>query len=411
MSGFFRYFRLQLKRSIRICPVIICFTLVLSFCLITMLGALINEDASDEKNVRIRVGLVGNIEETHLGIGITMVQEIDTSKYYVEFVPLNEDEAKEQLDRGNLLGYIMVPDDFVDSIVHGENKHLTFISQASSSGLGPMLVKEIITIISDILTESQNGIYGMDALAKKHNKRYSEIRDAKEDLNLIYFDSIFGREESYEINTIGTGKGMGFADYYFCAFSLVLMLLWGMVCIPLLTKNSLELERLMWSQGRGSVLQTVAEYIPFLIITLVNVAIMLIGAGHAIPAVEGMVFTEIFTGAKGVLYMLPALMLITSMQFLLYEICNGVVTTVLVQMFAALGLSFISGFFYPAGSLPEVVQSVAAYTPTGAAFGYLSDIFAEGRPALSLITVLAYSVVLMAASAFVRSYKIRRTQL
>lgn len=411
MIGFFRYLRIQLKRSLRVYPVIICFTVILSVCMLILLGALLADDASDESNIRIKVGLIGDIEDTHLGIGISVVQEIDTSRYYVEFVPFeDESAAADSLERGNLMGYISVPDGFVDSVIHGENKHLTYVSAPSPAGLGPLLVREIITIVSDLLTESQNGIYGMADIADKYEIKYSELHDGMEELNIIYFDSIFSREDTYDVIISGTGMGLSFADYYFCAFVIIILLLWGIVSVPLLVKKDMSLERLLYSRGSGVLCQSIAEYIPFALLTLINTALLILAGSTLIKGIDAG-FAELLLGAKGILYMLPCILIITAMQFLIYELADGVVSAVLAQLLVTVGLSYISGCIYPSGSLPRSVQTVAAFTPTGITFRYLSGIF-TAEPTLSdLIPSILCFVILMTAVFAVRSFKIRRTEV
>lgn len=411
MIRFFRYLRIRLKRSVRIYPVIIGFTVILSVCMLLLLGALLSEDASSESNIRMRVGLVGDIEDTHLGIGISVVKEIDTSRYYVEFVEFDsEEEADAALDSGDLMGYINVPDGFVDSVIHGENKHLTYVSARSCAGLGPLLVREVISIVSDLLTESQNGIYGMADIADKYEIEYSALYDGMEELNLIYFDSIFSREDTYEVNILGTGMGLGFADYYFCAFIIIIMLLWGIICVPLLVKRDTSLERLLYSRGCTVLSQSMAEYIPFLLLTFINTA-LLVTAGSVFMKEIDAEFVQILLSCKGILYLIPCILVITAMQFLIYELADSVVSAVLAQLLVTVGLSYISGFIYPSGALPESVQSVAALTPTGIAFGYLSGIFSADPTVTELLPPVVCFALLMAAVCVVRGVKIRRAEV
>ena len=405
MNRFSKYLRVWLKRSLKMLPILLCFTLLISGSMLLLLKGLLQNESSSEKNIRMNIGLVGDIEGTYLGLGVTAVKEFDSSRFYVDFQPYQKDEAEKALENGDLIGYVYVPEGFVGEVITGGNPKLSYISSDSPDAIGPLLTREIINIVSSLVLESRYGVYGMGDLASENGLKKKDIRKAEEDLNLLYFDAILTREEAYELNILGTGKGLSFADYYSVAFIIILLMLWGVICVPLLGTRNTELPCLLYGTGTGCFSQIIAEYIPFLLMISVNTLILTSGAG----LVAGDMF--IFSGLKGFFYLLPASILITSMQFFLYEISSNVISAVLVQLFATLGLAYISGLIYPMGSLPQSVQTLGAHTPAGICLDYMSEIYSSDPGFSQIIPLILFSICFIALSALVRRVKIGRVSL
>lgn len=395
MKGFFGYLSAGIKRSIRFYPAIFALTLAIMLSVGLLLFGMLEQNVNDEGNIRLQVGLLGDIEDTHLGIGITALQELDSSRFYVEFLPMEKEKAQNALDSGDIIGYITVPEGFVDSVINGENKKLVYTSGGSPDALGPVLTKEVLALVSDLVTESQNGVFGLDLLGEKYSMSHSEIYDSLMDMNIIYFDYMFSRGDACQLNIIGTGLGLDFGDYYTAAMLLLLLMLWGTVCVLLMVKRNNTLSAMLYIKGRCALCQTLADYISFALIIAINTALLFVSAD--IFGIE--LYFDFFS-------VLPCVLLICAMQFLIYELCRSVMTGVMLQMLCTLVLSYISGFFYPKGALPEIVSRSAELTPTGVAFSYMGKLF-YSRPAPSLwIQPMLYTAVLLLAAALVRRLRI-----
>ena len=110
MTEFVKYLRAQGRRVLKLYPAILAFTAVLAIALATLLVGVLGDNDAQESKQKIRLGLVGDISDSYLGIGVFAVQNFDTSKYYLEFIEMSEADAQAQLDAGELMGYIRIPD-------------------------------------------------------------------------------------------------------------------------------------------------------------------------------------------------------------------------------------------------------------------------------------------------------------
>ena len=119
MEGLLRNYWMNMKRICRLMPVIITGTVLL--CLCVLLGAYVFTRNNASDHTRIKIGVVGNIDNSYLEYGITALQSMDTTRYIVELVTVNEDEAAAMIRAGELTAYMVIPEGFVDSVMYGRN--------------------------------------------------------------------------------------------------------------------------------------------------------------------------------------------------------------------------------------------------------------------------------------------------
>ncbi|MBE6954256.1 MAG: ABC transporter permease [Ruminococcaceae bacterium] len=416
MRKFGTYLRTQFKRSVRHYPAILAFTLLLAVGVVLILSSLFQSDASEEDRLRVKLGLVGDLSNSYLDLGVMLVQNFDSSQYYLEFVVTDRENAVERLKARELLGFVEVPADFVDAMMYGRDSSVKYVAISGPAVLGSLLVEEVAATISEMVSESQNGLYGYIRYADKTDIDRA-TRSAKiEELNIDYVERIFMRDKTYEVEVIGQGNNLSFQSYYVCAFCMLMVLLMGTVCVNLLTKSDLSLSRLLTFRRFGSTGQILAEYLPFLAIIGVNLLLFFAAAGVAVGVFDlELSFLQTLEGFGDYLLlglaMLPSAVLLTALQFFLYELTTGIVSAVLLQILATLALAFASGYLLPLNSMPPVLAAASAYLPTGLAFSYAASLLTDSFAVGTLASVLAYAAVILAAAVAVRTVKIRSSRV
>lgn len=396
MNKFLKYFKTQGKRTVKHYPFILLFTAVLTLCIALFVSTMFSTKESENAQ-KMKVGITGDLSESYLNLGILAITSMDSSRFYVEFVRLDEEEARKQTEDGRLSGYIVFPEDFMESISYGRNEPLTFVSQNDPSALTPAVTKEIIQIVSKLVLQGQNGVYGMVAFSEEYQIPDDVHEKALEDLNLQYIDAALDREDYYDVTYVGLGDGISFQTYYICAFLILLLMLWGMSCANLLIKHDMVLPRILHSNGHTLFGMVMGDYLPYLLMLAINTLIVsLLGASYIdMGAVEAWI------------RLFPVVILISTMQFFFYELSSNLISGILLQLFVTVILSYASGLFYPIYSLPETIQKVGAILPTRVAFGYLSEVIQGKTEVLQTVLVWSYVAVFVVASVLVRQYKMR----
>lgn len=404
----YRYFRAQLLRARKLFPAVLGFALTVALCAGVLLMLLTAKNSSGEEHRRIRVGLVGDLTESYLNIGVFAIQNFDSSRQYLEFVPMEEPAAQRALRAGEVHGYVRIPAGFVDAALRGDDVQVQYVSGKSPSALGPLLMREIADMISHVVVHAQSGVYGFLDLTAALGTDAAIRRELTDRLSLDYVQRILTREDVFSVEYLGYGAGLGFGDYYFCAFFLLTVLLSCLPCTAMLVRRELALPRLLRARGLGAPGQTGGEALAFFLLPSVCTLILIPAAGLALSGRE----TGLLAGFSGLgaffglaLRFLPGVLALAAMTFFLCQLAGSVIEGVLLQVLGIIVTAVASGYFIPVYSLPPVLQRLSPWLPTGAALqSAAAAVTGQGGVWMPLAWVAAFWLL----AALVRSVKIGR---
>ncbi len=405
------YFLAQLKRAARLLPgqiladVVVCFCAGVSACLLIAQGALAAE------GTRYRIGIVGDLSDSYLGFGIAAVQEMDDSRFMIELVSMPEQEAEAAFRRGELYAVMRVPEGLMESIVYGENdKLVTYTAAQGQQGLGTMVMGEITDVASTLVTCSQSAIYAMQQVLAGQG-RGEEIGRETDKLNLALIQMVLSRGGFGEVEVLGYGDGLSLELYYFCGAVLLFLLLSGLLNSALFVYQNGAFSCFLKARGVGALRQVLGEYLAYLLLVLTGLLTVCLFLGFGfergllgIPEWDGM-------GAAPFLAFLPALFPVTAMfaalQFFLFEVADGIVNGILLQLICGIGMGYLSGYFYPSAFFPEKMRMFGGFLPSGAAVRFAQAGALGKIPMAAWTAVFAWMAVFLALTILVRKYRTR----
>ncbi len=411
MREFGRYVLLHFKRTCRTYAVI----LALVVLLLAVIGAagcgMLLEKKNDVSFQKVRLGLVGDGEDEMLQMGLSLMQMVDNSRFTVEIIPLEgEKEAVNAMQTRRIDAYALVPQGFAESLFTGENKKITYVMAESGASMSALLSRDVLEVVSNYIVETQIGATAMCSYARAQGSTQEEINTIDVELSLEYINMIAQRESLVEIRETGLGDNLSFAGYYICVLTVFFLLCFGIACCTLRTKHDYTLEKVLYAKGYGVVVQTAGEYLPYFAAGAVTLLIPYALAGAVSQFVEfGVPELEYLLPSDYLLLpvkLIPAVFLITALQFLLYELVTGMVNGVLLQFVAAVAQGYVSGCFYPVYFLPEAVQKTAAVLPTGVAIDYVTRIFTDRPVGIKIAVCLLYGMALLALSGTMRKVRL-----
>lgn len=404
MSRFLKYLCAQFKRTLKIYPVVLAFTLILSGSLALLLSNMLSENEENEAESMIKIGVVGDLDGTGLdGFGVEAIQSLDSSRAYAELISMDEDTAERMLANEEIAGYIYISDTFVDNLKDSTNEPLIFKTKNIPAALSTLLTRELVTIISNYIVNSQSSILSLDEVCDEY-----DLDVDMNSANLRFIHKVMDRENIYEREEIGIGKGLTFSNYFIFSFIIILLMLWGISGSALLIKKDMSLSRLLKSCGHSSPAQVMGDYLPFLAMMSINLIILTLGLSfvslpESFEVLSGAMDTPFVTALK----LIPCAALISAMQFFIYELCRNTISAVLSQLLCVLALSYASGLIYPMNSLPAALQSFAKYLPTAIGFDYTVDILTGHFNAAVFAALFGFIVLFLLLSVIVREHKMR----
>lgn len=411
MRRFCVYTRLQLKRVLHHAPFLFFVTLVICLALVLAIVSIVSADNSDTEQTKVEIGVVGDFENTYLSFGIQALKSFDSSRFFLDIVQLDEVEARKRLLDKELAGYVVIPDGFVENAIYGDVGKLSFVTTATNADIVNMFKQEVLELVSCILVESQNGVYGMQDAMLDKGISYGEVMDKTEKISFEYVDLIINRSNALDIEIIDAPNLITFGGYMFSGISILLILLSGIVCCAIFIRQDYALPRLMSANRYGVFTQTVGEYLSFFAIMALNTLIllffMMLGVGAQSELIRELAGRGIGDILPVLIGFLPAVALITSLQFLLYQLSDSLVSGVLIQFVSAVLLGYVSGCFYPITFFPKAIRFVSGILPSGIAREYLSSLILGNPDPKQISVILVYTVVLLVISGIIRDRRIR----
>lgn len=373
------------------------FIMILGICAIFVFTIAIQ--SRGEK--RIGVGVVGNIENKYMKLGVEMLNNMDASRFSVKFESMDEENAKKALREGRIAGYFKIDKDFIEGLENGENRPVIYVS--SSGGLMNELSKEVASVFSVLIVNSERVIYAVDEYLSEHKNVYDR-ETANTELNMSLLKNVFTRGKIYNIETKALTGEVSVKDNYICAMIIILTALSGVGLGSLLSGKKDTLQEVLKSRGLSYISSIICELIT---VTLYILILIIFGFGIFLLAInflqdESFISPDYFEFFCNIF---AVSIMFASMHLFIYELIYQRVTAVLTEIILGISLCYIGGCIYPLSFFPDIIQKISVFLPSTAGknilisgLGYRLDLF-------SLAVVFLYTVLFMGGVYVLRCKK------
>ncbi len=398
-----KYYKIQLKRLLRLLPMALAVVLVLFAGLMLVYRSILETSGQSENNSKIQLAIVGDAGDRYLQMGIAAVQSFDSSRFSMEIVHMDKEDAIRALERGQIAAYVLIPDGFVDAALHGEVLTLDYVSSAGAVGLVGLFKNEITSVIAQMVIACQKGMYGVESVLEQYGDP-EEINRCIEKLSISYAGHVLQRSDTYSIQALGIADALGMEDYLFCGLSVLFMMLILLPFAPLYIHEDLSLERMLAAKRCPLWAQLLCEY-----------CVLLLGMLTLLAAVLGAVSLlgknmELMKNARLEVSLLPAVMTVTALGYFLYSLSSSLIGGVMLQFFGGVALCFASGCLYPLYFFPALVQRMGAKLPTAYARSAVSACLTGQNDWKINGILLIWSAVLLLGSLLVRQARFKRVR-
>ncbi len=407
------YYKTTLKRNFKSFPPIFI-SIVAILLIFAIIGAVtFNMLSKSDYKKKVNIGLVGNSKGSYLGLGIDSLSKYDSLRFEMKFISLSEKEAKEQLLNKSLACYIVIPDNFVDDLIDGNNPHLDYVTTDSETFLGAAIIRDVTVIVAKCLSECEAGIYSMHKIAIDNNISDEKISDGDIVMSEKYINFVLERSNGFSPQILGISDGVSTEGYYFCAILFLFLMIFGVFYAKILFRKKQYFIGYLKSKGIGIKRQIFCEYFSYFTVSALTLFFFcLVGS-----AVLGFLKLNLIDFAEinmvsGILFfikLIPILLMITAFQFLLFEAIGSECAAVLAQFMSAIVFAYLGGCFYPINFFPTYYQKLVNYLPNGAGFSYIRQCFSGQFNVFCFLTVLAYFVLFIGISIAIRSKRIGKT--
>ena len=381
-------------------PGIIVMIALVAILLSAALFALLNSDAYKSEQMRYKLGLVGSTDNEMIDLGVHLLETEDDMQFVLELVQYEDEaEAKAALRSADISAYIVITDEFADAVDAMTNDaKLTYYATSGQKGISNVMMDEIALVATNIIVPSEKGICTLRDIMLQEGYDKTDTYMAVYEIFMAYVNTMMLRGEISTVTELGISNGLTTPQYYFVSLLLFFLLLVTMCFVSYFIGINQAQHKFFSSKGITPLQQVLGEYIPFL---TVNIIVALLVAGLA--KITGLGdFIGVDIGGGFVLRMAVIEALFTGLAFLLYEILEGIINKVLVTFLLYIAGAYASGYFYPRSILPEMMQQLGQWLPTGLAFDFLGSVVTGESGAFAMALMLIYVVIFVGASVLIR---------
>jgi len=401
MNMIFRYMVLNIKKALKLSK----FSFF-SACIILITAALvsfiaISLDDSKEEEQKINVGIVGDPKDSYIGMGITALDRLDSSRYSIEFVKLSEKEAKQNLEKSQIAGYIIITDEFLEALGRGEHEKLKFVSRYNP-GLADSILKEITDVVSVTLFNSERAIYAMQDFVIEKNE--PGLNDITVDMNKVFINNVFSRNKMYDIQVMDYYRELDVKSYYISAMFALFITLSGIGLSLLLIKRDMELYKILESKGFSFVYQVITEFLVAFIYMCMSlvlpfaVLVLLYNFDHMDVEPLSLLMAS-----------LPLVAVMTSIYQLLYELISDLIAAISTSFVFMLSMAYLSGVFYPANFFTDRLKVLIEFLPINLGLEVMRGLFLSEPESKGILLLLCYTLVAVILSIVIRRIRILKS--
>lgn len=403
------YFRLQLKRFFKLMPVVLLLSALLLGTVGLAVFGVFSDSADDEQNSLVNIGIVGDEEDSYLSLAIGALQNLDSSRFSLATkVIRDENTAAGMLRRGELVAYLVLPDNFIGEAIRGNVQKIACVTSSGAADFGSRITTELMHTVTGIVENTQKGVFGFQNAARAAGEEIDLVYRLGDEVAFEAIDLIIDREAAYAIDEVGSLGTDHLDDPLICGMLVLVLMLWGVTCCTIFSGRNTALCRVLFAKGTRATAQVLGEYGAYLVFLTAVVAVfaaVILALSPFIPSVE---LLEDYDFSRLVPGLFVPILTISAMQFFLYEVARGPVSGALLQFFCAVGIGYISGCIYPAYFFPRAVQDAAALLPAWSCRLWLDELLAGRTSAGTFAVLAAYCAAFLILSVIIRRMRILR---
>lgn len=392
------YLIVQIKRLMRVLPMVVLFNFIMMIGICAIFALRVGIQEQDER--KIGVGIVGNIDNKYMKLGVEMLNNMDSSRVSIKFESMDDSEAKKALREGQIIGYFKIDRDFIDGLENGENRPIVYVS--SNGGLMSELSKELASIFSVLIIDSERVIYAADEYLVDHPV-YDRV-SANTEFNMWLIKNVLARGKIYDVENISVMGNISAIDGYVCGIITLFIMLSGVGLSGLLSGDKVSMLRVLKSKGLSYMSSIICELIISTIYVMISMLI-LIGGFIIVKSFlleKSLLSIDSFEFVSGILVVS---IMFASMHIFIYELIDQRVVAVLIEILLGISLGYIGGCIYPLSVFPDLIQKVAIFLPSGAGMKLLISGMDYNINIMAITVLIIYTIMFIGGGYVLRNKK------
>lgn len=373
-----QYFFLELKKTFFTFPKLLAgsfLLLVMTFLCVFF----IRSSADTGKKTPVFVGVLAEKDEPFIDWIINTANNMPDLGYSVHIRKIDKKTAENDFFSEDTNVLFIVPKNYISSIIHGENKHLTIRFSKTQMTVVNTLMKELANAASSFILDTEGAMYSMH----DYYQKYHLSNESKDDmaLNLKYVQEIISFSNALDIKKAEDIPETSLFHECLSSGIVLLPLLFCLMLLPLMMSEGISLKNNLVRIGIHTWKQVlVKEAVFFLTIfasfLLLSILFLFLQKTDLVQnVVSEPVFSETIEVFSLLLRCSPVFLFAAVFSCFLSETSGEASGGMMLLFFSTIFLSLFSGLFYPLRYLPEFFQNAAIFLPLKHAREYVLGLF------------------------------------
>ncbi|MBO4280802.1 MAG: ABC transporter permease [Lachnospiraceae bacterium] len=393
--------RMEEKRTLKILPQYFLgvFLLTALIGVVVVFCALATDKDVTKQDMTIALVLHDN--DFLRTFGLDVLEGSSSIEALCTFEEAEEEDAVKGLEDGTYSGAVIFPDHFIGSAITGNEELHAKMYIPRMDGFSNRLIGGLADIAGGLLGKTQAGIRTATIVAAiPEDSNEQDVERVELDTQNLFFDFAMGREDFYSKDSASGTGNQTVVQYYVCAAFVLLLLLGGISCGPLLKGDPIAFEKQLALHRIGTAKLLAIRYLAVWTLFAVLYSVLfaaLFGWFFVSPETFGSVLDLSTAEEIGYWFLggLPVLFLAAAIVVFIYTFAANQIGGILLLFLFVMIMGYASGLLAPAAFLPSKVRVFGAYLPTARMLNVMKNgmTHAVDMRLLLIVTVEAAAVL------------------
>lgn len=249
MKLFLTYFVLEYKKSIKVLGKSIVGMVLMFAVLIAGVAAVSHTILQSQAVQKVEVAVVIPKEEKQVRLVAQYISNMDSVKSICNFRYMDEENAWNELENGNIQAIIDFPENFYEDVYVGRNTPADiYFSKQETLNAG--VFQGLLTAGVSFLQTSEAGVYASLGVAHEYPTQIP-VEEIGDYIAALYAKEIMNRGDVFEKEILSAIGTVDYNQYYFSAGVLLILLMSGLNYGYLYRKRNKALEQKLYIYGLG----------------------------------------------------------------------------------------------------------------------------------------------------------------
>ena len=396
--------RMEEKRTLKILPQYFLgvFLLTALIGVVVMFSVLATE--KDVTKQDMTVALVLHDNDFLRTFGLDVLESSSSVEDLCTFIETDEEDAEKGMKEGRYAGAVIFPDHFVGSAITGEENLRAQMYIPKMDGFSNRIIAGLAEIAGGLLGKTEAGIYTSTLIAAMpENSDETDVERVENDIRNLFFDFAIGRDNFYTKDSASGTGNQTVVQYYVCAAFVLLLLLGGISCGPLLKGDPIAFEKQLALHRIDTAKLLAIRYLAVLTLFAVlyaTIFALFFGWFLIHPASFAAVLD--LSTAEEIWYWficgLPVLLPAAAIVVFVYTFAANQIGGILLLFLFVMIMGYASGLLAPAAYLPSKIRVIGAYLPTARMLNVMKNGMTHAVDFSLLLTVVAEASIVLGCS-------------